>query len=273
MAMHNLDGSSAHKMDAWLLRSGRSLHSFLGMHGFYPVALSTLLCWGLFGVRAYFSRSWIFLFLSWNLFLAWVPYLSSLWAAHWRVTLSRRRWLLVLPVVLSLAFFPNAPYIVTDFLHLTERAPIPLWYDIGLLTSFAWTGLVLGVYALRILQNIVRVWAGAILSWLFVLIVVNLSGMGVYIGRFLRWNSWDLLVQPTAILSDIAVRLRHPLLHPSTYGVTLLFSALMLVCYLALTAGPRSFEADSGRKRKNLAQAERREKRSFDYTTDDDPTI
>lgn len=252
MGIQDVNKHTTHKTDLWLLRSGRRLHSFFGMHGFYPVALSTLLCWGLFGVRAYFSGSWVFLFLSWNLFLAWVPYLCSLWAAHWHAALPHRRWLLALPIALSLAFFPNAPYIVTDFLHLAERSPIPLWYDIGLLTSFAWTGLVLGVYALRILQNIVRGWAGAILSWVFVLAVVNLSGMGVYIGRFLRWNSWDLVMQPTAILSDIAVRLRHPLLHPSTYGVTLLFSALMLVCYLALTVGPRPWEPDSERKRQNF---------------------
>ncbi|MBN2006639.1 MAG: DUF1361 domain-containing protein [Anaerolineae bacterium] len=242
MEIHEPGRPVAHKMDLWLLQAVRRLHVFLGTHGFYPVALSTLLCWGLFGVRAYFSRSWIYLFLSWNLFLAWVPYLASLWTAHWRAAHPRRWWLLLPPAALSLAFFPNAPYIVTDFLHLTERAPIPLWYDIGLLTSFAWTGLLLGVYALRILQDIVKAWAGAILSWVFVLVVVSLSGMGVYIGRFLRWNSWDLVMQPTAILSDIAIRLRHPLLHPSSYGVTLLFSALMFVCYLALTAGPRSEE-------------------------------
>jgi uncharacterized membrane protein len=174
----------------------------------------------------------------WNLFLAWVPYLCSVWAIYWHERHPRRWWGLLLPGVVAIAFFPNAPYIVTDFLHLGERPGMPLWYDIGLLASFAWTGIVLGIYALRLLQEIVKAWVGVVLSWLFVLAVLGLSGMGIYLGRFLRWNSWDLVLQPKAILYDVAIRLRYPFGHLSTYGVTLLFAALMFVCYLALTAGP-----------------------------------
>jgi len=108
-----------------------------------------------------------------------------------------------------------------------------------MLATFAWTGIVLGVYALKLMQEIVRAWVGRWLSWGFVLIVLGMSGMGIYLGRFLRWNSWDLVLQPGAILYDIAIRLRYPFGHLSTYGVTLMFAALMFVCYLALTAGPK----------------------------------
>lgn len=227
-----------HKFDAWLLGTGRRLHQFLAAQGCYPAAFSTLLCFGLWGARVYMSRAWTFYFLLWNLFLAWIPYLCALWAISWHQRYPRRWWLLLLPGVIGIAFFPNAPYIVTDFLHLEERAPIPLWYDIGLLTGFAWTGLVLGVYALRLMQTIVQVWLGRILGWAFTLLVIGMSGMGIYIGRFLRWNSWDLVTQPHAIFYDLAVRLRHPLGHKGTYAVALLFSALMFTCYFALTAGP-----------------------------------
>lgn len=232
-----------HQVDRRLTQNARRLHRFFDQQGFYPAVFATGLCVGLFALRVYLSRSWTFRFMLWNLFLAWIPYLCSLCV----VILHRhhpRRWLLLLPpAAVGLAFFPNAPYIITDFLHLTERPPIPLWYDIGLLTSFAWTGIVLGVYALRILQHTLRVWIGAILSWGFVLATLIASGMGIYLGRFLRWNSWDLASQPRAILYDVAVRLRSPLAHPRAVGVTLLFAALMLACYLALIAGPTAPDA------------------------------
>lgn len=227
-----------HKFDVWLLGTGRRLHQFLAAQGFYPAVFSTLLCFGLWGARVYLSKSWTFYFLLWNLFLAWVPYLCSLWAISLHRRYPRRWWLLLLPAVIGIAFFPNAPYIITDFLHLYERPRVPLWYDIGMLTSFAWTGVVLGIYALRLMQTIVQVWFGRILGWAFTLMIVGLSGMGVYMGRFLRWNSWDLVTQPEAILYDLAVRIRYPLWHKGTYAVALLFSVLLFACYFALTAGP-----------------------------------
>ncbi|MBN1876609.1 MAG: DUF1361 domain-containing protein [Anaerolineae bacterium] len=231
-----------HKYDVFLRNSLSQFHHFLVQQGFYPVALSSLLCFGLYGTRVYLSKMWTFTFLLWNLFLAWVPYLCSMWAIRLQQKHPRQWWLLLIPCAIGIAFFPNAPYIVTDFLHLRERSDIPLWYDIGLLASFAWTGIVLGSYALRLMQEIVKVWLGVLLSWAFVFVVLGLSGMGVYMGRFLRWNSWDLVLQPKAILYDVAVRLRYPTGHLSTYGVTLLFAALMFVCYLALTAGPASHQ-------------------------------
>jgi uncharacterized membrane protein len=238
-----------HKYDIVLLRSLSKVHRFLVRQGFYPVALSSLLCVGLYVARVFMSDNWAYYTMLWNLFLAWVPYICSVGAMYWHQRHPRRWWGLLVPGVIAIAFFPNAPYIVTDFLHLGERPGMPLWYDIGLLASFAWTGIVLGIYALRLLQEIVKAWVGVLLSWGFVLVVLGLSGMGIYLGRFLRWNSWDLVLQPKAILYDVAIRLRYPFGHLSTYGVTLLFAALMFVCYLALTAGPVSHgvHKDEGR--------------------------
>ena len=229
-----------HKVDIVLQDSLLRFHSFLMRQGFYPVALSSLLCFGLYVTRVVLSRSWDFYSMLWNLFLAWIPYLCSVWAMSLHERRPQRWWSLLVPGVVAIAFFPNAPYIVTDFLHLAEYDRIPIWFDIGMFASFAWTGIVLGVYALRLMQEIVREWIGTLLSWGFVLVVLGMSGMGVYLGRFLRWNSWDLITQPGEILYDVAVRLRYPFGHLSTYGVTLMYAALMFVCYLALTAGPRA---------------------------------
>ncbi|MBN2392199.1 MAG: DUF1361 domain-containing protein [Anaerolineae bacterium] len=228
-----------HEVDRVLQDRLSWLHAFLSRQGFYPVALSSLLCFGLYLTRVVIGRTWDFYSMLWNLFLAWTPYLSSVWAMYLHEKHPRRWWALLIPFAITLAFFPNAPYIVTDFLHLGVRSTIPLWFDIGMLATFAWTGIILGIYALRLMQEIVRVWVGRWLSWGFVLAVLGMSGMGIYLGRFLRWNSWDLVLQPKAILYDIAVRLRNPFGHLSTYGVTLMFAALMFVCYLALTAGPK----------------------------------
>ncbi len=222
----------------------RHPHRFLRAHGAYPVLFATALCVGLFSYRAYLSRTWTYYFLLWNLFLAWVPYLSSLTAAVLYRRYPQRWWLLFLPAGVAVAFFPNAPYIVTDFFHLAQRPFVPLWYDLGLLAMFAWTGIALGIYALRLLHQIVEELAGGVVGWAFTGGVLALSGMGIYLGRFLRWNSWDLLVQPKAVLYDVAIRVRDP--HPQTIGVTLLFSGLSLACYLALVWGPCRTEDRTG---------------------------
>jgi uncharacterized membrane protein len=225
-------------------------HRFLARRGLYPIILSSLLAIGLFASRAYlvvrlesnpeasFGRALTYAFLVWNLFLAWIPYLSSLWAAHIHQRFPSRWWYLLIPSALWLIFFPNAPYIVTDFLHLRARAPIPFWYDVGMLTVFAWTGLFLAVFSLRTMQTLVKNFLGTVASWLFVLGSLGLGGLGVYIGRFLRWNSWDLLLHPHNVLADVIIRLANPLNHPGTLGVTFMFAAFLLVCYLTFTIIP-----------------------------------
>lgn len=224
-------------MLSWFYRL-RRIHYSLAAKAFYPISLSTLLAGGLFAGRVYLSHSLTFVFLVWNLFLAWIPYLISLWAAHIHQRHPRRWLALAALAALWLAFFPNAPYIVTDFLHLGERAPVPLWYDVGMLSAFAWTGLFLAVFSLRTMQMLVTAFAGPVASWLFVIGTLGVGGLGVYIGRFLRWNSWDLLFHPRSVLADIAVRLTAPWNHPGTFGVTLMFAAFLLVCYLTFTAIP-----------------------------------
>ncbi len=213
----------------------KRMHNFFVRQALYPLILSTLFTFILLTGRIYISGSWIYLFLVWNLFLAWIPYGLSLGMAYTYAFFPRVRWLLIVPALVWLIFLPNAPYLITDFLHLQERSGIPLWYDIMLFCGFAWTGLFLAVFSLRAMQDVVKLMAGTLISWLFVLGMLGLTGLGVYLGRFLRWNSWDLLFQPKAIASDVATRLVQPWEHPSTVGVTLIFALFLLVCYLTIT--------------------------------------
>jgi uncharacterized membrane protein len=213
----------------------RQFHHFAVRQGLYPVVLATLLAAALFIGRVYLSSSLIFIGLVWNLFLAWIPYLVSLGLSLLKPGRPWRWGYLAGLGLVWLIFFPNAPYIVTDFLHLQHRPPIPIWYDIAFIAVFAWCGLFLGVFSLRTMQQLVRQAAGRLAGWVFVAGVVGLSGLGIYLGRFLGWNSWDLLFQPRAILTDVAVRLANPLQHPGTFGVTLIFALFLLVCYLTVT--------------------------------------
>ena len=211
-------------------------HHFFLRQALYPVTLSTLLACGIFGGRVILSREWTFSFLVWNLCLAWIPFLLSLGATLIHQVQPQRWWMLLGVGLVWVVFFPNAPYLLTDLLHLQSIPPLPIWYDVALLAAFAWAGLFLAVFSLRAMQILVKTYAGIWISWLFVFGVVGLSGLGVYVGRFLRWNSWDLLLYPRAVLVDLIVPVIHPFSNLAALGATLLFAAFLLVCYVSMTS-------------------------------------
>jgi len=227
----------------------RNFHRFLASQLFYPILLSSLLAMGFFIGRLFLSHGRvIYQNLVWNLFLAWVPYLFSVFASGLQRFLPRQWWMLLVPGAIWLAFFPNAPYLLTDFLHLEPRPYVPMWYDIGLLATFAWTGLFLGIASLRIMQGLVRSYLGAIVGWLFAAIALGLGGLGLYLGRFSRWNSWDLLIHPKSILIDVATRLVEPSSNLRFFGFVTMFSAFLLVCYLTFISVHRTSEMDQSRQ-------------------------
>lgn len=216
-------------MQAAMLR----IHRFLISQAFYPIVLSSILAVAFYIGRVIYSlNDLIYRNLVWNLFLAWIPYLFSLLAIRLHLAFPRQWWLLLIPGGIWLAFFPNAPYLLTDFLNLSYRPPVPLWYDIGLLASFTWSGLFLAVASLKTMHEIVKTYLGWVVGWLFSWIALGLGGLGLYLGRFSRWNSWDLLSQPQEILAEIAKRFMDPLNNLGFYGFTLMFTAILLVCYL-----------------------------------------
>ncbi|MEJ2350849.1 MAG: DUF1361 domain-containing protein [Anaerolineales bacterium] len=227
-----------------VLTSLNHLHRFLSSQLLYPLVLSTFLAGVLFIIRVLFSHSFTYKYLVWNLFLAWVPYGFSLWAAALNRRNPRSWWLLIIPGSLWLIFFPNAPYILTDFLHLEERPRIPLWYDIALLASFTWTGFFLAIASLRTMQILVRNYLGWILSWFFAGGVLSLGGLGIYLGRFSRWNSWDLFLHPKGVVLDVLYRFTNPLTNLRFYVFTTIFTAFLLVCYLTFISVRRFSESE-----------------------------
>lgn len=196
---------------------------------------SSWLSIGIWVMRFYYTDGNVtYYFLIWNLFLAWIPLGSALvlWYLHQYMPWARVwQWPLLLGWFL---FFPNAPYLVTDFLHLTERQHVPLWYDLLLIFSFAWNGLVLGFTALWIVQEVLATQYNKAISLFVVWLTLALSGFGIYVGRFLRWNSWDVLFNPHLLAADILPRLTDPFAYPRTFVVTLLFSTFLTVAYLTV---------------------------------------
>jgi uncharacterized membrane protein len=213
-------------------------HRFLAGWSFYALVCSSALAYALLGVRVYRTLSPAHIWLAWNLVLAWVPYLVALWAATIALRRPRQPWRLLPPGVLWLGFLPNAPYLVTDLMHvgLHRNETWLFWYDLVLLATFAWTGCVLGVTSLRVMQGLVAAYAGRLVSWLFVLAASGLCGVGIYLGRFHRWNSWDLLLNPRGILADALAGLSQPTSHLRPWGLVALFAAFVLVTYLTLGA-------------------------------------
>ena len=200
---------------------------------FAALALSSAFCVATIAVRPVLGLQLDHRYLVWNLFLAWIPFVLAL------VIYDRAKRVRVDAGQLALfgawlVFLPNAPYIVTDLVNFPERAARPVWFDAVTYLSFAWTGLMLGLVALYLVHGAVRAGFGARAGWAVVVGTSALSGFGIYLGRFLRWNSWDVLANPTALLGDISAIARDPTGKP--LAVTVLFAAFIGVAYLATYA-------------------------------------
>ena len=199
------------------------------------LALASALCVGALAARWVYSDADAYRFLLWNLFLAWIPLVAALavYEGHRRGASLLRQLLLA---AIWLAFLPNAPYLLTDYVHLGSRDDAPLWFDIVLFGSFAWTGMLLGFLSIFVMQAIVRAAAGPLWSWVLVGVSLAASSFGIYLGRSLGWNSWDFVVRPGALLQDIWDRLTDPLAYPRGVGMTLALTAVLTMGYLTLYA-------------------------------------
>jgi len=205
----------------------------------YNIAVFTLLntacavCIGLVVARVAYSDSGRHTGLIWNLFLAWIPFILS-YVAHaisWR-----RIWLyLVIPFVtiLWLLFFPNAPYMLTDLQDLARTATdAPLWYDVIIVVWCSWTAMMLGVVSLYLMQDIVHRTFGRFIGWAFVFVISAASSFGIYIGRFVRLNSWDILQDPAETAIDILGLVIDPTRRLAAF--TFLYTFFFLFVYLLL---------------------------------------
>lgn len=183
----------------------------------------------LMAFRIGYTGSWLYTFLIWNLFLAGLPWVFSKMALS-----TKSRILKVGYYALWLLFLPNAPYVLTDLFHIKHSTAMPIWYDLMLVLAFAWTSLLSGIFSLRSVESQIRKSFGKYYAFAMTSTVMFLCSFGIYLGRFLRWNSWDILQQPGALAFDILHRFIHPFQHTRTWGVTVIMGVFLVIVYYSV---------------------------------------
>lgn len=193
----------------------------------------SIYCVMLFAFRFLYTGTYGYLFLNWNLFLAFLPWLLTSLAILRNVK-SRIAILVIMGV--WLLFFPNCLYILTDLIHLRQIEKAPLWLDLIIVLSFAWAGLCYGFMSLMDIEHFLkgRFRAGAKVISLLSACMIYVAAFGIYIGRFWRWNSWDLLGNPAELMHDIFDRFTDTGNNYRVLGFTILMGTLLNFMYFPL---------------------------------------
>jgi len=194
----------------------------------------------LIGCRILYSGSWLFVFLSWNIFLAWIPFRISHYLEKTGEHQKRKQ---VVLFIAWLLFFPNALYIITDLIHLDIDSNVPKWFDAILLFASSTVGLLMAFVSLYRVERMLSKWLSK--KWLspIILLILFLGSFGVYLGRFLRWNSWDIITHPFALLATIAERVIFPMEHFKTWGVTGILTVFFYILYSVIKKMPGEIRA------------------------------
>jgi uncharacterized membrane protein len=183
--------------------------------------------------RIFYSGSLMYIFFGWNLFLAAVPLAISSFLVYAKN--KNIQWLLF---ALWLLFFPNSLYIVTDLLHLKARYPVPLWFDSVLVFSAAFNGLIIAYASLQRTELFLRTKFSHSRTGIIIYACLFVSSFGIYLGRFLRWNSWDILSDPLGLILQVTDRIFNPFEHPRTWGMTIVFTLFFSIYYFSIKKLP-----------------------------------
>lgn len=180
--------------------------------------------------RVYLVDVTTYSFLIWNLFLAGLPYVVSSYV--YNRTENKLLKIKQVPLLLLwLLFLPNAPYILTDLFHLEPKGNIPEWYDLMLILSFALNGLVLGLMSLLQVHDLIENRFGKASGFVFALVACLLCAFGVYLGRFLRFNSWDIISNPSPLFHDLFSSIKEPQNHGRRWGMTFVMGTMLFMLY------------------------------------------
>lgn len=182
-------------------------------------------------MRVKFTNSTYYLFLVWNLFLAGVPFLIT---QTYKLTLQwqKSKILALMTFAVWLLFLPNSPYIITDLVHLHDSFSYMVWYDMFLVFVFALNGLILGLLSLMDMSTMIRERYGKTAASYTIFKACLLSGFGIYLGRFLRFNSWDVATKPKVLLLEILQSLREP----KVWMITFAFGGFLWILFLLLNS-------------------------------------
>lgn len=198
-----------------------------------------IVCFGLLTIRIIASDSLRYTFLYWNLVLAVVP-LGLAVLLGWLV--QKQGWLGWKPIIVAvlwLLFLPNSFYIITDYIHLRPTYEADLLFDVALLTSFTITGLILGNISVAIVHQKLQNRWGERYAYGIVATIFLLASFAICLGRYTRWNTWDVLFRPAGLLFDISDRVINPSAHLQTYKTSLILFVLLLSIYAVCWEGSR----------------------------------
>ncbi|HMS23307.1 MAG TPA: DUF1361 domain-containing protein [Candidatus Saccharibacteria bacterium] len=185
----------------------------------------------LLGIRIMVTGKYNFWFLSWNLVLAWVPLIFAL---ALRIRLFKHpflSWQSLGLLIVWLGFLPNSFYLMSDLIHLQSSGDTIILFDIAMVMSFIINGLILGYMSIYIVHSLLRPRMTSRQSWLAVQLIFLASSFAIYLGRYLRWNTWDILFNPFGLIFDISERIINPVLHIQTYIVTFTFFIVLSATY------------------------------------------
>lgn len=171
-------------------------------------------------------------YLVWNLGIAWIPLLLALWLERILRVRLWSSWLPLLITLLWLGFLPNSFYVLSDFVHLTEVPRADIVFDVVMYASFGLNGLLLGYLGLFLVHSELRKRLSSRVAYLLVGGVLLMSSFAIYIGRDLRWNTWDVIFSPASLLFDISDRLLNVGAHPQVVSTTLSFFLLLSSTYV-----------------------------------------
>jgi len=182
-----------------------------------------------------------YVFLPWNLFLAFLPYAITEWIwAHPRM--AKNKVFLSGFMTLWMLFIPNSFYILTDLFHLDNFHSAPKWFDLLMIFSFAWNGLLLGLMSVRKTELILEGISGRGFSLFIVFMVMWLNAFGIYIGRYLRFNSWDIITQPFSLFNEMFEVLLHPVRNKMEWGMIMVYAFFMTVLYITVKKLGENFQ-------------------------------
>lgn len=199
----------------------------------YLLALmaSSLVSLGLFGYGAWRNHSLDFSYLIWNLFLAWLPLLFAVRLVMVLRAKAWSSWEGLAYSVLWLVFLPNSFYMISDFIHLQDVQRVDILYDTLMFTLFIYTGVVLGFSSLYLIHAQFRRRLSRLATDAWIVGILLVCSSAIYVGRDLRWNSWDILTNPGGLLFDISDRLLHPTSYPHMLLTIITFFILLLTMY------------------------------------------
>lgn len=207
----------------------------------------SLISTGFLIVGAQQTRGFADWYLIWNLFLAWIPFVLSYFLVQRVRQGSWSDWPAIGLSLAWLLFLPNSFYMVSDFIHLQDMPRTHILFDSLMFSSFIITSLILGYTSLYMVQTQLRRRLSAWHTGLFITGLILLCSFAIYLGRDLRWNSWDVLVNPAGILFDISERVIDPLAHPQAFSVTAMFFVFLSGFYWALWLMVRTIRSSNSK--------------------------